>query len=121
MMPRGKRFWKMTVICVAVVVGSASDGRGETPGAVTIAGAGTASCQTWSTTKLQGGSDSLEQWIFGFLSGAAYGRHGKPSQPNPRHGTDAVSVLSWIDKYCLSHSDAPVASAARAFIVAHPH
>jgi hypothetical protein len=87
---------------------------------IQIIGAGAQSCGTWIADHRDGILAGDDQWILGFLSGAAYEGDG-PNVLNPLRGVDAEAVWAWVSNYCRAHPLDRITDAGVAFIAAHPH
>jgi hypothetical protein len=88
-------------------------------GGIEISGWGGRSCGKWISAR----SDhpnffTHEEWVLGFLSGAAV--YDTEQHLNPLSGTDRYAVVAWIDKYCRDHPLKLVIEAAQAFVMEHP-
>lgn len=88
--------------------------------AYTVGGSGIQSCGSWTANRAKGPSAPLfytnSTWVLGFLSGVGYA-----SPPHdPLHGLDAEAVLAWVDNYCGAYPLDNIATAAGAFVIAHP-
>lgn len=119
---RMKLLLSLAILATALLAGSAQ--------AATVAGQGTNSCGTWTSwrraaaaAETRGGiqtdqarwSYQIEQWILGFLSGIAI-----RGSVDPLKGTDFEGVWAWVDNYCQAHPLDDLATAAVAFVRAHP-
>ena len=79
--------------------------------AFTYAGTGTASCGEWTSERRNPYGGAGQQWVLGFLAGAAdYGG------PDAFDGTDAEGVWAWIDRYCWQNPTDKLLTAAEAFV-----
>jgi hypothetical protein len=103
-----------TAACVALAVSALLSPAAR---AFTYSGIGAASCGVWVKDRQGKSIEAVtaarqdEQWVVGFISGAAYGGVG-----DPLAGTDAAGAWTWIDRYCAANRAAPIISAAQAFI-----
>jgi hypothetical protein len=88
--------------------------------AYTYSGIGAAPCRVWlddrggKTLAAVTAARQDEQWVIGFISGAAYGGIG-----DPLAGTDATGAWMWMDQYCKENPKLRIINAAQAFIRAH--
>ncbi len=103
-----------TALCLALAVSTLL---APAAGAFTYSGIGAATCRVWLNDR-RGESPAAaaaarqdEQWVAGFISGAAYGGVG-----DPLAGTDAAGAWTWMDQYCAANRSAPIINAAQAFI-----
>jgi hypothetical protein len=65
--------------------------------AFTYAGNGTQSCGAWTADRRQPYGTSAQQWVLGYLAGAA---EWSSDHIDPLSGTDAAGVWAWLDRYC---------------------
>jgi len=84
---------------------------------VTVGGVSAASCGVWMATRRDHSASGHEQWILGYLSGAADNTSGRV---NPLERLDYYAVTAWMDNYCQAHPLDDMLKAGRSFIVAHP-
>jgi hypothetical protein len=106
-------------LLAALAVALTTNAEAAGPNDVAIIGAGVLSCETWAANRRDGVAVAVDQWILGFLSGAAYQGPG-PQVLNPLKGVDADAVWAWMDTYCRAHPIDRIADAGVAFIAAHP-
>src|SRR5271165_5759814 len=92
-------------------------GSGQAVDAVTLGGAGLASCESWTTARRDQNVEvlAIQQWVLGFLSGLA-----ETATIDPLNGTDGEGVYAWIDNYCQEHPIDQLVTAVEAFAKAHP-
>jgi hypothetical protein len=83
---------------------------------VTLTGLGTGPCGTWTAVRHDRKAADAEQWVVGFLSGAAV----FSKDLAPLNGVDADAVWAWIDRYCRAHPLDALSEAGKSFVVAHP-
>jgi hypothetical protein len=85
---------------------------------VTVIGMGPYSCGSWTTdrTSRSGAARQDEQWVLGYMSGAAVWG----SNLDPLNGLDGDAVWAWMDNYCRAHPLVPIDNAAAAFVREHP-
>jgi hypothetical protein len=100
-----------------ILAGVLMTGAGEAR-AYNLMGNGIVSCGTWTVDRQHDRAATLEQWVFGFLSGIGY--WGAAQASNPLNGMDAEGVFVWIDNYCRTHPISQLVEAAGAFNAAHP-
>jgi hypothetical protein len=83
-----------------------------------VIGAGVDSCGTWTEDRrVRGvGAQQDQQWVVGFLSGAAF------TGPNldPSNNMDAQGIWAWVDNYCHSNPIKTIRDAAEDFVEEHP-
>jgi hypothetical protein len=84
-----------------------------------LIGVGLNSCGTWTANRAQPnsiGARLSEQWVVGFLFGAA----SLGPAVDPMNNTDAEGVWAWIDNYCHANPLDTISIAAAHFTTAHP-
>jgi hypothetical protein len=84
---------------------------------IKMLGVGSVSCGTWTIGRRDRTAFGLEQWMLGFLSGAATW---SPTL-NPLNEVDADAVWVWVDNYCRVHPLDRITEAGKAFVIEHPH
>lgn len=94
------------VVAVGIAASIATSSAAEK---VVVIGAGGVSCGTWTANRNQPIGGLHEQWLEGFVSGAAI-----MSGKDLIRGTDGDALYAWADNYCLAHpldslSDAAIA------------
>jgi hypothetical protein len=104
----------MAIVLFALMVGPADAQIQRTP--FLVAGAGLAPCEAWTEARQGRTADAYEQWVIGFVSGVSAVSEGMA----PLFRVDAGTVGRWVDGYCLAHPGDRIATAAAAFITAHP-
>lgn len=92
--------------------------------ALSLIGTGTASCGTWTVSRAH--QDTLdhyllEQWVLGFIAGAAYESPDSASEHlDPLRNVDAQAVWAWMDNYCRASPLDEIVNGAEVFIAQHP-
>ena len=81
-----------------------------------VAGMGLAPCEAWTEARRGRAANGYEQWVMGFVSGVSAMSEGMA----PLFRVDATTVEGWVDSYCLEHPRDRIATAAAAFVTAHP-
>ena len=84
---------------------------------VTIGGVSASTCGKWSALRHDHASTGHEQWILGYLSGAA---DNASDRVNPLERLDYFAITSWMDNYCKAHPLDDMLKAARSFEKEHP-
>lgn len=81
--------------------------------AVDIIGMGTASCGAWTEARTRKVANIYEQWMVGYLSGAA-----AVLSKDLLAKRDAFGIWRWVDNYCVAHPLDQLATAGvRLFLV----
>ena len=84
----------------------------HTSEAFSYAGTGTSSCGTWVSDRQNSYGTAAQQWVLGFLAGAAaWG----PNNFDPLGETDANGVWVWLDRYCWQNPTTSILDAIDAF------
>ena len=96
------------IIGTAVVVAAAVGLFGQDDR--TIYGAGTNSCDHWTSARAGDAWLTSGQWILGFVSAA--NRYSKA----PPTRSDARSMARWIDEYCRDHPTSDIADATQELV-----
>jgi hypothetical protein len=104
-----KRFLRPVILAVALMTGSGQD-------MVNMIGLGNASCGKWIEVRCDRRDLAFEQWVLGFLSGAAW-----KGPQDPLHEVGTAAVDAWMDNYCRAHPLEAIVDAAEAFVHEHPH
>jgi hypothetical protein len=81
-------------------------------------GFGNSSCGSWTATRRDGGAQTHQQWVVGFLSGVDFVK--ADEGVDPLKGVDAQAVWAWVDNYCRVHPLDYIGVAAASFVRAHP-
>ena len=76
-----------------------------------IRGGGVESCGSWLQHRSRGGSSDM-QWALGYLSGVAVS-----SIFDPLAKTDGDGVWYWLDNYCSTHPERPLADGLDTFVI----
>ena len=96
----------------------------STANAFTAAGVGTQTCGEWTAARNGEVTDGKldEQWLIGFLTGAAWvGSIAGLPELDPIGTVGALAVWGWMDNYCRANPLVLQQEAAVAFIKVHPH
>ena len=84
---------------------------------VTVGGVSASTCGKWTAVRRENAATAHEQWILGYLSGAADNASGRV---DPLDRLDFYAITSWMDKYCRAHPLDDMLKAGRSFITEHP-
>lgn len=79
--------------------------------AFTYAGDGIDSCGSWTHDRQEPGGGVAQQWVLGFLAGAAL-----EGGPDPLSRTDADGVWAWVDRYCWNNPTDDLMKAMESFV-----
>ena len=108
------RLRPLAIVLSVLMLGPAAAQIQRTP--FLVAGAGLAPCEAWTEARQGRTANAYEQWVMGFVSGVSAVSEGMA----PLLRVDARTVEGWVDSYCLDHSRYTIATAAAAFVTAHP-
>ena len=101
----------LVVIILAVAAGSRAGltQAGREAGRA-VYGAGNNTCIQWTDARDRDTWMNAGQWVLGFVSASALYSKAAPVK------TDARSIASWMDEYCLAHTGSDVSDAARELV-----
>lgn len=102
----------LVVIMSAVAVAGTRAGFSQAGGESgrNIYGAGNNSCAQWTDARDRDAWMGAGQWLLGFVSASVMYSKAPPAK------TDARTIASWVDKYCLSHSGSDLSDTARELV-----
>lgn len=109
----------MRPIYLVILIAGLLSVYGNVRAEITMIGAGNLSCGTWLDARknaAKSASPAFEQWVVGFISGAAWAGNEINKIGDPLGPTDADGVYYWIDEYCRTHAAESLKVAAEAFI-----
>jgi hypothetical protein len=116
--------FSMAATATWLMAGSCS---GAYAASFTEMGAGEVSCEAWTTDHEQSDQQSRykavqeEQWVVGFLTGAAATKAGEAVTydrgSDPLAGIDWDGVMKWISNYCASRPTNSIDSATENFVL----
>jgi hypothetical protein len=109
-----KSLRSLAIVLSALMIGPGEAQIQRTP--FLVAGVGLAPCEAWTEARQGRTADAYEQWVMGFVSGVSAVSEGMA----PLFRVDAGTVEGWVDSYCLDHARDRIATAAAAFVTAHP-
>ena len=104
----------LAIVLSALMVGPVEAQIQRTP--FLVAGVGLAPCEAWTEARQGRTANAYEQWVMGFVSGVSAVSEGM----SPLFRVDVGTVEGWVDSYCRDHPQDRIATAAAAFVTAHP-